>query len=61
MANYKIKLEDDALFDYEVDGSLNDAVESIQKSQEFIHCKDYRGKSYCVNKKYIKIVYAEFE
>lgn len=56
MAKYKIKLEDDTLFDYESEGSLEDAVNAIKKADQFVPCKDYRGKSYYVNKTMIKII-----
>lgn len=61
MAKYKIKLEDDTLFDYESQGTLDEAVKEIMEADQFIACKDYRGKSYYVNKIMIKIVNSDQE
>lgn len=61
MAKYKIKLEDDTLFDYESEGSLSEAVNEIMKADQFVPCKDYRGKSYYVNKTMIKIINSDQE
>ncbi len=61
MTKYKIKLEDDTLFDYEFSGSLDEAIAEIKKADQFIPCKDYRGKSYYVNKIMIKIVFSDQE
>ncbi len=61
MALFKIKLEDDTLFDYEVEGTLEIAMAQIVESVQFVHCKDYRGKTYYVNKNMIKLVYSDSE
>lgn len=61
MANYKIKLEDDTLLDYEAEGGLEEALAAIFKAEDFILCKDYKGKSYGVHKRFIKVVYPEVE
>lgn len=61
MAKYKIKLEDDTLFDYESLGTLDEAIAEIKKAEQFVPCKDYRGKSYYVNKSMIKIVSSDQE
>lgn len=61
MAVFKIKLEDDTLFDYETAGTLDTAILEIRKHEQFIPCKDYRGKSYYVNKEMVKLIYSEVE
>lgn len=61
MAYFKIKLEDDTLLDYQTEGNLECAINEIISANQFIHCKDYRGKSYFVNKDHIKLVYSESE
>lgn len=61
MALFKIKLEDDTLFDYEVQGDLETAITKLDESNQFVHCKDYRGKTYYVNKQMIKLVYSDNE
>lgn len=61
MAKFKIKLEDDTLFDYEAPGTLDETVNEIMKAEQFVACKDYRGKSYYVNKAMIKIISSDQE
>ncbi len=61
MAKYKIKLEDDTLFDYESVETLENVITEIQKADQFVPCKDYRGKSYFVNKVMIKMVFSDQE
>lgn len=61
MAIYKVKLEDDTLYDYEFEGRLEEVARVIETGSQFITCRDYRGKAYCVNTQYIKIIYGENE
>lgn len=61
MAYFKIKLEDDTLLDYQAEGNLETAVNEIINANQFIHCQDYRGKNYYVNKDQIKLIYSEAE
>lgn len=61
MSMYKIKLEDDTLFDFEAEGTLEAAIAKIRATEQFLLCKDYRGKSYYVNKQLIKVIYSETE
>lgn len=59
MAIYKIKLDDDSLFEYESYDSFEQAIAEIRDMDQFINCQDYRGKSYYVNKNSIRMIYPE--
>lgn len=61
MSLFKIKLEDDTLYDFEAEGTLEAAIAKIRATEQFLLCKDYRGKPYYVNKQMIKVIYSETE